>query len=97
MTEQKKKLEMHVKIASKMHEEIKKREIDKLQDIEDEIMKTRKVTGDNKADLEKILADQASVQADQSAPPHPLFLDRVRLLVIMILCLKDSQSLNEYI
>jgi hypothetical protein len=58
MTEQKKKLEMHVKIASKMHEEIKKREIDKLQDIEDEIMKTRKVTGENKTDLEQIFCSQ---------------------------------------
>ena len=38
MTERKKKIDMHVKVASKILGEIKRRQIDKLQDIEDEIM-----------------------------------------------------------
>lgn len=60
MTEQKKKIDMHVKIASNILGEIKSRGIDKLQDIEDEIITTRKVSGENKDDLNKILADEAS-------------------------------------
>jgi hypothetical protein len=39
MTEQKRKIDMHVSIATKILQEIKRREIDKLQDFEDEIMK----------------------------------------------------------
>ena len=39
MTEAKRKVDMHVNIATKLGEEIRRREIDKLQDIEDEIMK----------------------------------------------------------
>ena len=48
LTEQKKKIDMHVKIASKILTEIKSRSIDKMQDIEDEIMTTRKISGENK-------------------------------------------------
>ena len=39
MTEKKRKIDMHVSIATKILQEIKKREIDKLQDFEEEIMK----------------------------------------------------------
>jgi len=39
MTEKKKKVDMHVDIATKILSEIKRRSIDKLQDIEDEILK----------------------------------------------------------
>ena len=39
MTEQKRKIDMHVSIATKILQEIKKREIDKLQDFEEEAMK----------------------------------------------------------
>ena len=46
---------MHVKIASSILQSIKSRELDKLQDIEDEIMSSRKVTGENMGDLERIL------------------------------------------
>ena len=55
LTEQKKKIDMHVKIASKILTEIKSRSIDKMQDIEDEIMTTRKISGENKQDLINIL------------------------------------------
>jgi Sec1 family len=39
MTEQKRKIDMHVSIATKILQEIKRREIDKLQDFEEEAMK----------------------------------------------------------
>lgn len=38
MTERKKKIDMHINVASKILDDIKRRGIDKLQDIEDEIM-----------------------------------------------------------
>ena len=95
MTEQKKKIDMHVKIASNILGEIKSRGIDKLQDIEDEIITTRKVSGENKDDLNKILADETSSQ--QPGASSTLFFDKARLLVIMILCLKDSESLKKFI
>lgn len=44
MTEKKKKVDMHVQIASKMLGEIKRRDLDKLQDFEDEIMKGGKLS-----------------------------------------------------
>jgi len=55
LTEQKKKVDMHMKLATKILENIKSRSLDKLQDIEDEIMTTRKLTGENKEDLLQIL------------------------------------------
>jgi hypothetical protein len=55
MTEQKKKIDMHVKIASRILTDIKARQLDKMQDIEDEIMTTRKLAGENKQDLINIL------------------------------------------
>lgn len=39
MTEKKRKIDMHVSIATKILQEIKRREIDKLQDFEEELMK----------------------------------------------------------
>jgi hypothetical protein len=39
MTEKKRKIDMHVSIASKILAEIKRREIDKLQDFEEEAMR----------------------------------------------------------
>ncbi len=39
MTEAKRKIDMHVNIATKLNQEIRRRELDKLQDVEDEIMK----------------------------------------------------------
>jgi hypothetical protein len=45
MTEKKKKVDMHVQIASKMLSEIKRRDLDKLEDFEEEVMKSTKLTG----------------------------------------------------
>ena len=55
MQDRKKKIDMHFKLASKMLTEIKSRSIDKLQDIEDEILTTRKLSGENKQDFLNIL------------------------------------------
>lgn len=44
MTEKKKKIDMHVTVASKILDDIKRRGIDKLQDIEDEIMTSKQIS-----------------------------------------------------
>jgi hypothetical protein len=44
MTEKKKKVDMHVQIASKMLAEIKRRDLDKLEDFEEEVMKSSKLS-----------------------------------------------------
>ncbi len=80
---------MHVKIASKILSEIKSRQIDKLQDIEDEILQNRKTTGENKQDITTLLALE-------SKEPDA-FLDKVRVLVIMILCLSDLDLLQRFV
>jgi hypothetical protein len=46
---------MHVKIASKILTDIKERHLDKYQDIEEEIISSRKVSGENKQDMLNIL------------------------------------------
>ena len=89
MLERKKKIDMHMKIASKILIEIKSRQIDKLQDIEDEILTTRKITGENKQDLENILCLEHTSKNQ--------FIDKVRIIVIMILCLKDLDLLLKLI
>lgn len=48
MQDKKKKIDMHVKLATQLLTEIKSRQIDKLQDIEDEILTKRSVSGENK-------------------------------------------------
>lgn len=93
MQDRKKKIDMHVKLASKMLTEIKSRSIDKLQDIEDEILTSRKVSGENKQDLINILGLEIP-NSDSTRSP---FMDKVRLLLIMILCFKDLDQLAKYI
>lgn len=51
MTERKKKIDMHVSIASKILHEIKRRGIDKLQDWQDELMKNQSLSSSAKQDL----------------------------------------------
>jgi hypothetical protein len=89
MTERKKKIDMHVKIASKILSDIKSRQIDKLQDIEDEILSSRKVTGENKQDLLNLLGLETHLKEQ--------FTDKVRVLVMMILCLADLELLGKFI
>ena len=93
MTESKKKIDMHVKIASKILSEIKSRQIDKLQDIEDEILQSKKVSGENRQDLENLLGIE--VPNSHLLENKQQFMDKVRLLIIMILCLKDMDLLEQ--
>lgn len=58
MTEKKKKIDMHVSIASKILYEIKRRGIDKLQDWEDELMKNQCLSSGAKKDLLEWLEEE---------------------------------------
>lgn len=83
MQDKKKKIDMHVKLASRLLTDIKSRQIDKLQDIEDEILTKRSVSGDNKQDLINYIG------LDIPDNAYSTFIDKIRILMIMILCFKD--------
>ena len=89
MTERKKKIDMHFKIASKLLTEIKSRSIDKLQDIEEEILSSKKLTGENKTDFETIIS---------SAPPttdrFTSLLDKLRVVLTIILVMDDVELMQ---
>lgn len=51
MTEKKKKVDMHIQTATKILSEIKRRSIDKLQDFEDELMTSGRLSGQNKTEI----------------------------------------------
>lgn len=89
MTERKKKIDMHVQIASKILSEIKRRGIDKLQDIEDEIMQQGKLSQANKNEMIELMRRETDKQEE--------YLDKLRLLVIMILCSQDLNEINSTI
>jgi hypothetical protein len=55
MTEEKKKVDMHVKLGSSILETIKQRKIDKLQDIEDELLQHRTLGRESESDLKEYL------------------------------------------
>lgn len=93
MQDRKKKIDMHFKLASKMLTEIKSRSIDKLQDIEDEILTTRKLSGENKQDFINILGLEVPNSSTNKQP----FMDKIRILMIMILCFKDLDQLQKFI
>lgn len=84
MTEKKKKVDMHVQIASKILSEIKRRDLDKLQDFEDEIMKSTKLSNQCMIDLMAYLKNQIAT------PEH--FTDRMRILTIIAICLDQDDS-----
>jgi len=69
---------MHVSIATRILREIKSRSLDKLEDIEEEIMKGTLST-QTKAELNAYLQSEVC----------PNNTDVVRLLVIMVLCYLD--------
>jgi uncharacterized phage infection (PIP) family protein YhgE len=89
MTERKKKIEMHVQIATKILSEIKRRAIDKLQDFEDELMTTGRLSSANKAEVGSILARETD-KVDE-------FQDKMRLLIIYIMCGQDYKEVKEAI
>ena len=95
MTEGKKKIDMHVKLATTILTNIKSRSLDKLQDIEDEIMTTRKLAGENKDDLLTILRKPSQASPDKLSEE---FIDKARVLLIMILCFGSKmEELKEYL
>ena len=87
MTERKKKIEMHVQIATKILSEIKRRSIDKLQDFEDELMTTGRFSTANKPEVVAFLRRETD-KVDE-------FQDKVRLLLIYLMCGQDSRELKE--
>lgn len=86
MTERKKKIDMHVQMASRILKEIKRREIDKLQDIEDEIMTSKKITSETKMAFMHIM--------NKETETPQAFLDKMRLLMIFIMCSSDYQEIK---
>jgi hypothetical protein len=89
MTERKKKIEMHVQIATKILSEIKRRSIDKLQDFEDELMTSGRLSGGNKAEMVQILSRETD-KIDE-------FQDKMRLIIIYIMCGQDYKEIKEAI
>lgn len=86
MTERKKKIEMHVQIATKILGEIKRRQIDKLQDFEDELMTTGRISSANKVEFNNYFKKETD-KVDE-------YNDKVRLLIIYIICGADSQEIK---
>jgi hypothetical protein len=78
MSERKKKVDMHILIASKMLNEIRARGIDKLQDIEDDILTQRQMSNANRADFMTFMKKATETPRD--------FMDKMRLLLIFIHC-----------
>ena len=86
MTERKKKIDMHFKIASRILSEIKSRSIDKLQDIEDELLTTKKLAGENKQDLDNILSLEVAGGSQDNCSQ---FFDKLRILTMIIIVSED--------
>ena len=87
MTERKKKLEMHVQIATKILSEIKRRSIDKLQDFEDELMTSGRLSGANKVEIMNYLKQESDKVEEYN--------DKLRLLIISILCGNDANEVRQ--
>jgi hypothetical protein len=86
MTERKKRIEMHVQIASRILAEIKRRGIDELQEFEDDIMTTGRLTAANKAKASEMLRKETSKPEE--------IRDKIRLLLINILCGQDQAEVR---
>ncbi len=89
MTERKKKIEMHVQIATKILSEIKRRSIDKLQDFEDELMTTGRLSSTNRTEIMQYMRRETD-KVDE-------FQDKMRILIICIMCGQDSREVKEII
>ena len=90
MTARKTKIDMHVQIASKILAEIGRRELNNLQDWEDEIMSSPgNLNNQTKTDLLRYLGrETASTSQDE-------FNDKLRTLIIIVLCTNDRQLVSE--
>jgi Sec1 family len=86
MTERKKKIEMHVQIATKILGEIKRRSIDKLQDFEDDLMTTGKISTANRIELMNYMKHETDKPEE--------YMDKLRLLLIYIYCGNDISEIR---
>ena len=89
MAEKNKKIEMHLHIATKMVSEIKRRSIDKLSEFEEELMTSGKVSSSNKNDLMAYMKTETTKQDE--------YFDKLRLVLIYILCSNDSNEVKSMI
>ena len=89
LTERKKKIDMHVLLATKLVSEIKRRSIDNLQDYEDELMTTGKVSSANRIEV----VNYFKRETDKSEE----YNDKLRLLLIYILCANDVNEVKQHI
>ncbi len=87
MTERKKKIDMHINVASKVLEDIKRRGIDKLQDIEDEIMTSKQMSSSTRIQFMEFMRKDTEKQDE--------FNDKIRLLVIYIFCSGDVSDIKQ--
>ena len=86
MTERKKKIEMHVQIATKILGGIKRRSIDKLQDFEDDLMTTGKISTGNRIELMNYMKHETDKPEE--------YMDKLRLLLIYIYCGNDISEIR---
>ncbi|CDW72057.1 sec1 family protein [Stylonychia lemnae] len=87
MTERKKKIDMHINVASKILEDIKRRGIDKLQDVEDEIMTSKQMSNATKNIFMEFMRKDTQKQDE--------FEDKMRLLLIYIICSSDLTDIKQ--
>ena len=79
MTERKKKIDMHIEVASNILKQINKRELNNLQDWEDEIMtNSEQAANQTKTDLIKFLSREITTTEE--------FNDKLRALIILVQC-----------
>lgn len=89
MTERKKKIDMHINVATKILGEIKRRAIDKLQDVEEEIMTSKVISTQVKNNFLEAIKREVKGQDEVD--------DKLRLLVIYVLCAADVSDIQEII
>ena len=97
LTEKKRKVDMHLKVASYIFKQIQERSLDKLQDIEEEIISSGTIKGENKENLIGYLKNNQDFPYADDPFANNLFSDKIRLAIIMILCLKNLDEMDEYV
>ena len=86
MQSRKTKIDMHVQIATKILSEINKRELNNLQDWEDEIMQGSLST-QTMTDLFRFLKRETASESE--------FIDKLRIIAIIVLCSNDRKLLTD--
>ena len=80
---------MHINVASKILDDIKRRGIDKLQDIEDEIMTNKQMSTATKNLFMEFIRKDTQKQDEIE--------DKMRLLLIFIICSSDLSDIKPII